>query len=271
MLDVALKLLKEINEHDYEAYIIGGFVRDYLLGIESNDIDITTNATPKQIREIFTDSCLPNEDYGSVIVMKKNIRFEITTFRKDIGSVDNRKPVEVKYVDDLQTDLLRRDFLINTICMDENENIIDYLNGREDINNRIIRTVGDADKSFNEDALRMLRAIRFATILDFSIDKKTKKYLSKYGYLLKNLSGSRKKEELTKEDYKYLNNVRQISLIKEAKDILLEALNGINNATPVDLVEIDIKRAWEKLGEIIGATYTDELLDQLFSRFCLGK
>lgn len=78
-------------------------------------------------------------------------------------------------------------------------------------------------------------------------------------------------EELTKEDYKYLNNVRQISLIKEAKDVLLEALNGINNATPVDLVEIDIKRAWEKLGEIIGATYTDELLDQLFSQFCLGK
>ena len=78
-------------------------------------------------------------------------------------------------------------------------------------------------------------------------------------------------EELTKEDYKYLNNVRQISLIKEVKDILLEALNGINNATPVDLVEIDIKRAWEKLGEIIGATYTDELLDQLFSQFCLGK
>ena len=78
-------------------------------------------------------------------------------------------------------------------------------------------------------------------------------------------------EELTKEDYKYLNNVRQISLIKEAKDILLEALNGINNATPVDLVEIDIKRAWEKLGEIIGTTYTDELLDQLFSQFCLGK
>lgn len=78
-------------------------------------------------------------------------------------------------------------------------------------------------------------------------------------------------EELTKEDYKYLNNVRQISLIKEARDILLESLNGINNATPVDLVEIDIKRAWEKLGEIIGATYTDELLDQLFSQFCLGK
>lgn len=78
-------------------------------------------------------------------------------------------------------------------------------------------------------------------------------------------------EELTKEDYKYLNNVRQISLIKEAKDILLEALNGINNATPIDLVEIDIKRAWEKLGEIIGTTYTDELLDQLFSQFCLGK
>lgn len=198
MLDVALKLLKEINEHDYEAYIIGGFVRDYLLGIESNDIDITTNATPKQIREIFTDSCLPNEDYGSVIVMKKNIRFEITTFRKDIGSVDNRKPVEVKYVDDLQTDLLRRDFLINTICMDENENIIDYLNGREDINNRIIRTVGDADKSFNEDALRMLRAIRFAAILDFELSDDVKNSIRKNKHLIKNLSYYRKKSELDK-------------------------------------------------------------------------
>ena len=83
MLTEALKLLKKINDHSYDAYIVGGFVRDYILGIESNDIDINTNATPKQIREIFEDSCLPSEDYGSVTVIYKGIRFEITTFRKE--------------------------------------------------------------------------------------------------------------------------------------------------------------------------------------------
>ena len=85
MLDVALKLLKELTSNSYKAYIVGGFVRDHILGIESNDIDITTNATPKEIKEIFKDSCLPNEEYGSVIVNKKGIKFEITTFRKEIG------------------------------------------------------------------------------------------------------------------------------------------------------------------------------------------
>ena len=117
MLDVSLKVLKEITSHSYKAYIVGGFVRDYIIGIESKDIDIATNATPKQLKEIFDDSCLPNEDYGSVIVEKMGIRFEITTFRKEIEYDDNRRPVEIKYIDDLSADLLRREFVINTICM----------------------------------------------------------------------------------------------------------------------------------------------------------
>lgn len=240
MLDVALKLLKEINEHGYKAYIIGGFVRDYLLDIESNDIDITTNATPKQIREIFADSCLPNEDYGSVIVMKKNIRFEITTFRKDIGSIDNRRPVEVKYVDDLQTDLLRRDFLINTICMDENENIIDYLNGREDLNNRIIRTVGDADESFSEDALRMLRAIRFAAILDFELSSEVKDAIRKNKHLIKNLSYYRKKSELDKI-FTSCNIKKGISLLLEfglEEELEISNLEKIMDANSSSLIGI---------------------------------
>ena len=198
MLDVALKLLKEITEHSYEAYIVGGFVRDYLLGIESNDIDITTNATPKQIKEIFEDSCLPTEDYGSVTVIKKGIRFEITTFRKEIEYRDNRKPVEIRYIDDLYQDLLRRDFVINTLCMDENGEILDYLGGREDLNKRIIRTVGNANDKFNEDCLRILRAIRFATILDFELSTDIIEAIDNNKYLLRNLSYYRKKSELDK-------------------------------------------------------------------------
>ena len=126
MLEVALKLIEEITENGYQAYIVGGFVRDYILGIDSNDIDITTNATPKDIKEIFADSCLPSEDYGSVTVMKKGIRFEITTFRKEIGYIDNRRPASIKYIDNLYDDLLRRDFTINTLCMDANGEIIDF-------------------------------------------------------------------------------------------------------------------------------------------------
>ena len=198
MLDVALKLLKEITSNSHEAYIVGGFVRDYILGIESNDIDITTNATPKQILEIFEDSCLPNEDYGSVTVLKKGIRFEITTFRKEIEYANNRKPVEIKYIDNLREDLLRRDFTINTLCMDENGNIIDLLNGKEDINNHIIMTVGNPNDKFSEDSLRILRAVRFATILDFDLNDEVVVAIKQCKYLLKNLSYFRKKEELDK-------------------------------------------------------------------------
>lgn len=198
MLDNYLKVLKEINDHSYEAYIVGGFVRDYLLGIESNDIDICTNATPKQIREIFEDKCLPNEDYGSVVIEIKGIKYEITTYRKEIGYVDNRRPAEIKYIDNLKDDLLRRDFTINTICMDKDGNIVDLLNGKNDLDNKIIRTVGDSDTKLTDDALRILRAVRFATILDFNLDNKLYDSIKKNKGLLVNLSYTRKKSELDK-------------------------------------------------------------------------
>ncbi len=198
MLETSLKLLQEITNHGYKAYIVGGFVRDYILGIKSNDIDIATNATPKDIKEIFDDSCLPSEDYGSVTVISKGIRFEITTFRRDIGYVNNRRPAEIKYIDDLLEDLKRRDFTINTICMDEDGEIVDLLDGRSDIEKRVIRCVGDANTKFSEDALRILRAIRFATILNFKLDNDTVKAIKNCKHLIRNLSYNRKKEELDK-------------------------------------------------------------------------
>ena len=198
MLDNALKLLKEINDNGYVAYIVGGYVRDYLLGIESNDIDICTNATPKDVKEIFKDSCLPSEDYGSVTVVVKGVNYEITTFRKDIDYTDNRHPNEIKYIDNLDEDLLRRDFTINTICMDKDGYIIDKLGGKKDLDNRVIKTVGNSVDKFTEDSLRILRAIRFATILDFNLDEEVKDAIIKTGDLLSNLSYNRKKEELDK-------------------------------------------------------------------------
>ena len=198
MLESALKLLKELTSHDYKAYIVGGFVRDYLLGRESQDIDVCTNATPKEIKEVFEDSFLPTEDYGSVIVNKYGIRFEITTFRKEFSYQDHRKPVEIQYIDDLYQDLLRRDFTINAICIDENGEVIDFLGGRDDLERKLIRTIGDAADRFQEDALRILRAIRFATVLDFQLDASVSSAILETRHLLSELSYQRKKEELDK-------------------------------------------------------------------------
>lgn len=229
MLDVALKLLKELTSHSYKAYIVGGFVRDYIMGVDSKDIDITTNATPKQIKEIFEDSCLPNEDYGSVIVEKKGIRFEITTFRKEIEYDNKRRPVEIKYIDELYPDLLRRDFILNTICIDENGEILDYLDGQEDISNRIIRPVGSALEKFQEDSLRILRAIRFSTILDFDLSEEIISAISETKHLIRNLSYYRKKCELDKI-FTSSNRNKGIKLLIDLgvdKELELDNLNDI--------------------------------------------
>ena len=141
---------------------------------------------------------IKSECYGCVKFTYKKNKFEATTYRRDIKYADNRKPIEIEYVNDLKTDLERRDFTINTLCMDSSGNIIDLLNGKKDIDNRIIRVVGNTNKKLSEDALRILRALRFATTLNFKLDSKLIEGIKKYGYLVKNLSYDRKKSELDK-------------------------------------------------------------------------
>ena len=130
MLKKSLELLKKIEEHGYEAYIVGGYVRDYCMNNESSDVDICTNAKPKDLIKIFDDADLPKEKYGSVTLKHKNVRYEITTFRKEL-KYENRKPVEIEYTDELLEDLIRRDFTINSLCMDSNGNILDFFEGKK--------------------------------------------------------------------------------------------------------------------------------------------
>ena len=229
MKEIALEFLKIINSKGYKAYIVGGFVRDYLMQIESHDIDVATNATPKEIKKIFSDirfskNINDENSYGAVSVIYKNILFEVTTFREEEEYLDNRHPSSIKYINDLETDLQRRDFTINAICMDQNGNIIDPLNGQIDLQNKLIKTIINPSKSFKDDALRILRAVRFATNLDFSLDSELKLAIKTTKKYLKNISYDRKKRELDK-----------IFASVHAKD-------GINSLKDLDLLEeLDIK------------------------------
>ena len=231
MNETALKILKKINSHGFVSYLVGGYPRDLYMGRESIDYDICTNATPKELKDIFGDLILPNEQYGSVTLLLKNIRFEITTFRKEIKYYNNRKPIEIEYINSLKEDLYRRDFTMNTMCIDSSGLLIDLLNGREDINNKVIKTVGDAYSKISEDSLRILRAVRFATVLNFKLDDELKSAIKKYKYLLKNLSYYRKKEELDKI-FSSNNCTYGIDLIKELElDKELE-LSNIDKLVP---------------------------------------
>lgn len=217
MYNTALELLSKLNESNFKAYIVGGFPRDLYINKKSTDVDICTNATPKEIKEIFKESKINSEQYGSVSLIFKNVRFEITTFRKEKKYENNRYPIKIKYINNLIDDLSRRDFTINTLCIDSNGNYIDLLNAKRDIDNKIIKCVGDSNKKIKEDILRSLRAIRFATILNFKLDDKLKNAIKKNKNLLKKLSYYRKKEELEKifssSNCKYgLNLIEELEL-----------------------------------------------------------
>lgn len=221
MQKIVYDILKLLNDNGFDAYLVGGYVRDHLLNKATKDIDICTNARPKDLLNIFNKEKITLLDYGNVLLILGDYNFEITTFRKDIGCLNNRKPKEIVYVDSLEEDLIRRDFTINSICMDKDENIIDLLNGRRDLSKRIIKTIGDADLRFKEDSLRMMRAIRFASVLNFKLDDSILNAIKNNKELLRNLSYERKKEELNKI-FTSGNKKYAVKLIKklELEDVL---------------------------------------------------
>lgn len=210
-----LDYVKKLEENGYKAYIVGGYVRDKILGIESNDIDIITSARPMKVAEIFGE---PNVDNVGVINIKKdNLNIDITTFRKEsryIGHI----PKKFTYINDLETDLRRRDFTINTICLNSKGEIIDLLGGQKDLKNRILKSVGSPKHKFKEDPLRMLRALRIAIIYNLEIGKDELIYIINNKKLLKNVSFDRKKSELSKilisKNSKYgLDLIRKLGLL----------------------------------------------------------
>lgn len=191
----ALDILKRIENAGYEAYIVGGFVRDKLLGSESSDVDITTSAPPKEVAKIFE---LNQEDkFGCINIKSNRYNIDITTFRRE-ENYSGHTPKKITYVIDLITDLKRRDFTINAICMNSNGDIVDPLNGQKDLESKTLKVIGNIDKKFSEDPVRILRAIRFSILYDLKIGDDELIYIINNRDLLKNVSYRRKKEELGK-------------------------------------------------------------------------
>ena len=229
MHKIIKEVLEVLNKHGYQAYLVGGFVRDTLLGIKSYDVDICTSALPKEVHAIFN---MHSNNYGGANMTIGNYNFDITTFRKE-SNYKNRKPEKIEYIDDLKTDLLRRDFTINTIVMDKYGKVIDLLNGIEDLNNRLIKMVGNPSKRIEDDPLRILRAIRFATILDFQIDGKLVEVIKEKKNLINNLSKTRVREELDKmlcnENFKKGLNLLKDLGIAEVIGISWDEINYIDD------------------------------------------
>ncbi len=196
----AVTALEVLERNGFEAYLVGGCVRDFLLGRIPNDYDITTNALPDRIIEIFSDyHTIPTGiKHGTVTVIIKKFQIEITTYRKDSTYSDNRHPDSVEFTPSLKEDLARRDFSMNGMAMNLNQNITDIYNGREDMKNHIVKCIENPDRRFDEDALRILRALRFASQLDFKIEKNTSDSIHKNAENLKNISAERINAELEK-------------------------------------------------------------------------
>lgn len=193
-------IIDKIDEYGYEAFIVGGCVRDYILGIEPNDYDITTNANPNTIIDIFKGFKIIKTGikHGTVgILIDKNI-YEITTYRIESEYECNRRPKSVEFTSNIVDDLKRRDFTINAMAYNDKKGLIDKFGGVLDLKNKIIKTVGNPDKRFNEDGLRIIRAIRFSAKLGFNIEEKTLNSIYKNYHIVKNISVERITEEVNK-------------------------------------------------------------------------
>lgn len=191
-------IIEELEKHGFEAYAVGGCVRDSILGRTPDDWDITTSATPVQVKEIFKKTIDTGIQHGTITVMIDKCGYEVTTYRIDGEYEDNRHPKEVIFTSNLVEDLKRRDFTINAMAYSEKAGLVDVFDGIGDINKKMIRCVGKAAERFNEDALRILRAVRFAAQLQFQIEGETKEAVKELSPNLKNISAERIQTELVK-------------------------------------------------------------------------
>jgi len=194
----AEKILHILEENGYEAYVVGGCVRDSILGRNPNDWDITTSASPQQVKELFQRTVDTGLQHGTVTVLMDKEGYEVTTYRVDGDYEDGRHPKQVMFTSSLEEDLKRRDFTINAMAYHPERGLVDLFHGMEDMEHKIVRCVGDPMERFHEDALRILRAVRFSAQLGFTIEEKTKAGIQALAPNLKCVSAERIQTELVK-------------------------------------------------------------------------
>ena len=209
--------LNILNNNGFEAYIVGGCVRDSLLGVAPKDWDITTSAKPEEIIKCFKRYRTINTGlkHGTVTVVINRKQLEVTTYRIDGRYTDNRHPDSVLFTEKISHDLKRRDFTVNSLAYNQ-QGLIDLFGGAEDIKNKVIKCVGEPNERFNEDGLRILRALRFASVLDFDIDENTSFSIHRNKELLSNIS----KERISSEFSMLVTGVNYYNIMKGYRDVI---------------------------------------------------
>lgn len=213
-----VRVIDRLEACGYEAYAVGGCVRDMIMGREPNDYDVTTNALPEEIEKCFDGWRVIETGikHGTVTVISDGNNIEVTTYRIDGEYADNRHPKEVTFTSDIAEDLSRRDFTVNAMAYSHRRGFVDVFGGRDDIERRVLRCVGDPHQRFCEDGLRILRALRFSSVLNFAIDKDTEREIHKCAELLKNISVERILSEFTK----LINGIAAEKILLEYRDII---------------------------------------------------
>ena len=217
------EIIGHLNNAGYEAYVVGGCVRDSIMEKTPHDWDICTSATPEVVKSLFSHTTDYGMKHGTITVFVNKEGYEITTFRAETDYSDHRHPDTVEFVTDLNSDLSRRDFTINALAYNNESQLIDVFNGLDDIRNQIIRCVGNADERFKEDALRILRALRFAATLGFDIEDKTSEAIHYNVHLLKYIAEERKRDELMK----LLGGNYTTKILLEYSDVIAEVIPEI--------------------------------------------
>lgn len=259
-----LFVINLLRNSGYEAGVVGGCTRDSIMGICPNDWDICTSATPKEIQNVFKDfkQLDMGLKHGTIVVIIDNEEIEITTYRIDGTYSDGRRPDKVNFTRNLIEDLSRRDYTINAIFYNDEEGIIDPFNGTMDIKNKLIKSVGNADKRFKEDALRILRGIRLASKLGFFIEENTKKAMFSNKELLKKIS----QERITIEFIKLIQGKDAVKVLDEFKDIIcyiipeITPMIGFNQNNPYHIYDV-----WHH--SLIAVKNTDNLILRLTMLF----
>ncbi len=232
-----IQILKRFVDEKFEIYIVGGAVRDLIMGRIVNDWDFTTNATPEEILKVIPEGFYDNV-FGTVGLVVEGFEkpFEITTFRTEQGYSDNRRPDKVSWGKSLEEDLSRRDFTINSLALDKNLKVIDLYNGQKDIEEKVVRAVGNPDERFSEDALRMMRAVRIASEIGFKIEEKTSFAIKKNAVLINKIAKERIKDELFKilsspNPYEGITHLKDSGLMQEILPELIKCF-GVEQKSP---------------------------------------